>query len=177
MKKVLTPQFLVITIMILAAAFSRLLTNAFHIWNFTPIIAMSLFSGAEIRDKRLAFLVPLIAMIITDMFLGFYQGILVVYAALLMITCFGFLLRNRIKVIPVILGSLGASCIFFLVTNFALLYPTMLYPHNWQGIMASYTAAIPFFKNAIVGDLIYSIILFGSYELILKKVLTPAKAV
>ena len=175
MKKVLTPQFLIITIMILAAAFSRLLTNAFHVWNFTPIIAMALFSGAEIQDKRMAFLIPLIAMVITDAFLGFYQGILVVYASLMLITCLGFLLKNRIKVIPVILGSIGASCIFFLVTNFALLYPTMLYPHTWQGIIASYTAGIPFFKNAVVGDFIYTIILFGSYELIFKKVLTPAK--
>lgn len=175
MRKILTPQFLIIAIMILVAAFSRLLTNEFHVWNFTPIIAIALFSGAQIRDKRLSFLVPLIAMVITDAFLGFYQGILLVYASLMLITCFGFLLKNRIKVIPVILGSLGASCIFFLVTNFALLYPTMLYPHTWEGIMASYTAGIPFFRNAVIGDLIYTLILFGSYELVFKKVLNPSK--
>ena len=155
--------------MILAAAFSRLLTNYFRIWNFTPITAMALFSGALIRDKRFAFLIPLAAMIITDAFLGFYEGILAVYAALMLITLFGFLLQNRIKVVPVILASLGASCIFFLVTNFALIYPTMLYPHTWQGIIASYTAGIPFFKNAVIGDLIYSGILFGGYELVVKR--------
>lgn len=175
MKKNFSPQFLILAIMILAAAFSRLLTNKFEIWNFTPIIAMSLFSGAEIRDKRFAFLVPLIAMLITDVFLGFYTGILVTYSALMIITAFGFLLRNRVNVFSVILGSLGASVIFFLVTNFALLYPTTLYPHTLQGIMASYTAGIPFFKNALAGDLIYSGILFGSYELVLKKVLSPLK--
>src|SRR5690349_2707534 len=113
MKTNFSRSFLIITIMILVAAFSRLLTNAFHIWNFTPITAIALFSGAEIRDKRFAFLIPLIAMILTDIFLGFYQGILVVYGALMFITWFGFLLQNRIKIIPVILASLGASFIFF----------------------------------------------------------------
>jgi hypothetical protein len=175
MKKNFSRQFVIVSIMILIAAFSRLLTNAFHIWNFTPITAMALFSGAEIRNKRFAFLIPLSAMIITDAFLGFYQGILVVYVALLVITMFGFILQNRVSIISVILASLGASAIFFLVTNFALFYPTMLYPHTWQGIISSYTAGIPFLKNAVIGDLIYSGILFGSYELVLKKSLFAEK--
>jgi len=162
--------------MILIAAFSRLLTNAFHLWNFTPIVAMALFSGATIRDKKLAFLVPLVAMVITDAFLGFYDGIFVVYFTLLAITMFGFLLQNRIKPLTVIGGSLGSSVIFYLITNFALIYPTWLYPHTMDGIIKSYTMAIPFFRNAIVGDLIYSAILFGSYELIKRTILAPEKA-
>ena len=97
MKKNFSQQFLIVTIMILVVAFSRLLTNEFQIWNFTPIIAMSLFSGAQIRDKRFAFLIPLIAMLITDAFLGFYTGILVTYCALMIITAFGFLLRNKAR--------------------------------------------------------------------------------
>ena len=72
------------------------------------------------------------------------------------------------------LATLGSSIIFFLVTNFALFYPTMLYPHTVQGIMASYTAGIPFLKNAVIGDLIYSGILFAGYELVIKKFFTPA---
>jgi hypothetical protein len=181
MKKNFSQQFLIVTIMILVAAFSRLLTNKLEIWNFTPIIAMSLFSGAEIRDKRFAFLLPLIAMLITDAFLGFYTGILVTYSALMIITLFGFLLRNRVNVVSVILGSLGASVIFFLVTNFALLYPTVMYPHNWQGIVESYVKAVAFYRqsnfSSIYGDLIYSGILFGSYELIFKRVFIPVKVV
>lgn len=149
--------------LILIAAASRLVTNHFSLWNFTPITAIALFSGAVLADKRLAFLVPLCAMIATDAILGFYSGIFVVYFAFLLITCFGLLLRNRIKPLPVILSSVGASVIFYLVTNFALLYPTWLYPHTWTGIMSSYTVAIPFFRTALAGDLIYSIMLFGSY--------------
>jgi hypothetical protein len=176
MKKNFSKQFIIVSILILIAAFSRLLTNAFHIWNFTPITAMALFSGAEIRNKKFAFLIPLSAMIITDVFLGFYQGILVVYVALLLITLLGFILQNRVNIISVVLASLGASAIFFIVTNFALFYPTMLYPHTWQGVIASYTAGIPFLKNAVIGDLLYSGILFGSYELILKKSLSTEKS-
>ncbi|MEO5673228.1 MAG: DUF6580 family putative transport protein [Chitinophagales bacterium] len=176
MKKINSPEFILVCTMIVAAAFSRLLTNYFQLWNFTPVIAMALFSGAQIRDKRLAFMIPLTSMLITDAFLGFYEGILSVYAALMMITAFGFLLHNRIKFIPVLLATLGSSVIFFLVTNFALIYPSFLYPHTLQGIIASYTAGIPFFKNAVIGDLIYSGILFGSYELVFKKIRVPAKA-
>jgi len=83
--------------------------------------------------------------------LGFMRGILVVYIALMLITAFGFILQNRVRILPVTLATLGSSIIFYLVTNFALFYPTILYPHTWQGIMASYTAAMPFFKNAVGG--------------------------
>ena len=166
MKKTISSQLMLVIGLIIIAAGLRLITNYLHIWNFTPIIAMALFSGATVRNKKFAFIIPLAAIILTDAILGFYQGIFVTYFALIAITFFGFLLQNRIKVVPVILGSLGASLIFYLVTNFALLYPQALYPHTWSGIMDSYTLAIPFFKTAIAGDLIYSGILFGSYELI-----------
>jgi hypothetical protein len=177
MKKTISSPLLLAIGLILVAAILRLATNYFHIWNFTPIIAMALFSGATIRDKKIAFLIPLAAIILTDAIIGFYQGIFVVYFSLLLITFLGFLLQNRIKVVPVILGSLGASLIFYLVTNFALIYPTTLYPHTWEGIISSYTSAIPFFKTAVAGDLIYSGILFGSYELIRRKAFTTQKAV
>jgi hypothetical protein len=158
------------------AALMRLLTNYFSIWNFTPITAMALFSGAAMRDKRLAFLIPLAAMVITDAIIGFYSGIYVVYFSFLLITLLGFLLRNRINVVPVILGSLGASVIFYLITNFALFYPTWMYPHSITGIMSSYTAAIPFFRTAVAGDLIYSAILFGSYVFISRRVMAAETA-
>ncbi|MBS1657056.1 MAG: hypothetical protein JST18_03045 [Bacteroidetes bacterium] len=167
-------HFWIVTALILIAALMRLLTNYFSIWNFTPITAMALFSGAAMKDKRLAFLIPLAAMLITDAIIGFYSGVFVVYFALLLITLFGLILRNRIKVMPVILGSLGASVIFYLVTNFALFYPTWLYPHSITGIMSSYTAAIPFFRTAVAGDLIYSVLLFSSYVLISRR-LTAAE--
>jgi hypothetical protein len=169
-------HFWLVAALIIVAALMRLLTNYFSIWNFTPITAMALFSGAVMRDKRLAFLIPLAALLITDAIIGFYSGIFVVYFSFLLITFFGFLLRNRISVVPVILGSLGASVIFYLVTNFALFYPTWMYPHNLTGIMSSYTAAIPFFRSAVAGDLIYSAILFGSYVLISRKLPAPKAA-
>jgi len=176
MKKLFSSPLVLIVCLVVVAAILRLLTNYLHIWNFTPIIAMALFSGATIRDKKLAFIVPMSAIILTDAILGFYQGIFVTYFALILITAFGFLLQNKIKVIPVLLGSLGASLIFYLVTNFALIYPTTLYPHTLDGVIDSYTLAIPFFKTAIAGDLIYTCLLFGSYAVLRKTVLTTSKA-
>jgi len=177
MKKIISSPVAISVCLIIAAAVLRLLTNYFHIWNFTPITAMALFCGATIRDKKFAFIIPLIAIVLTDAIIGFYQGIFVTYFALLLITLFGFLLQNRIRFLPVLLGSLGTSVIFYLVTNFALVYPTTLYPHTMQGILDSYVAAIPFFKNAIVGDLIFSALLFGSYAVLRRKALTPARSV
>jgi hypothetical protein len=176
MKKLFASPLALPVLLVLLAAIVRLLTNYFHLWNFTPITAMALFCGATIRDKKLAFLIPLTTIILTDAVLGFYEGIWVVYAALLAITFLGFVLQNRLKVIPVLLGSLGTSLIFYLVTNFALFYPTWMYPHSMEGITASYTAAIPFFRNALIGDLIFSGILFGSYALLSRSVLLKKQA-
>jgi hypothetical protein len=175
MKKLFSSPLVLIVCLVVVAAILRLLTNYLHIWNFTPIIAMALFSGATIRDKKLAFIVPMAAIILTDAILGFYQGIFVTYFALILVTAFGFLLQNRIKVVPVLLGSLGASLIFYLVTNFALIYPTTLYPHTLGGIIDSYTLAIPFFKTSIAGDLIYTCVLFGSYAVLRRTALVPSK--
>ncbi|MFI5134865.1 MAG: DUF6580 family putative transport protein [Chitinophagales bacterium] len=177
MKKIISSPVALSICLIVAAAVIRLLTNYFHIWNFTPITAMALFCGATVRDKKFAFIIPLIAIVLTDAIIGFYQGIFVVYFSLLLITLFGFLLQNRIRIVPVLLGSLGASVIFYLVTNFALVYPPTMYPHTMEGIIDSYIAALPFFRNAIAGDLIYSAVLFGSFALLKRKVFAPAKAI
>lgn len=174
--KVFNASFLLLVTLIIVASLSRLLTNQFHIWNFSPVAAMALFSGAYFRNKSVAFVVPLIAMVITDAIIGFYPGIWVVYAAFLVITCVGFLLQNRIRIIPVIVASLSSSIIFFILTNFALFYPTTLYPHTLQGIIDSYVAAIPFFGNTVIGDLFYCCVLFGGYELIKRFYPAVAKA-
>ncbi len=175
-KKILTPQVIIIAAFVFAAAFIRLLSFQFEWWNFTPIGAMALFSGAYFKDKKMAFIVPIAAMILSDAFIGFYNGIQVVYITMCIVVLVGFLLENRISVASVIGGSLAASVIFFLVTNFALIYPATLYPHTVAGIIASYTAGLPFFKNTIMGDLIFSAVLFGGYELVKRNVPSFAKA-
>lgn len=164
-------------LLILFAAFSRLLP---HPMNFAPITAIALFGGAYL-DRRLVFIVPLIAMLISDAFIGFYSGFYWVYGALIIIGFIGLWLRNKMdepagKKILFIGGSaLVSSIIFFFITNFAFLYPPTMYPHTFDGIIASYAAGIPFFRNALGGDLIYVTLMFGVYELVMKMSAKPAE--
>lgn len=159
-------RFLILSIMILLAALSRLLTNQLHLWNFTPIAAIALFSGAHFSNKKFAFLVPLIAMLITDAFLGFHPGMWDVYATLLLVTFIGFRLRDNVRVLPVVAAALLSSFLFFSVTNFAVWLGSGMYPLTWQGLNTCFVAAIPFFGNTVAGDLFYCGVLFGGFELI-----------
>lgn len=76
----------------------------------------------------------------------------------------------------VILASFISASVFYLITNFAFFYPATMYPRNIEGILASYTAALPFFRNMLVGNLVYSAVLFGSFYLLAKRFPVLAKA-
>ncbi|MBE2281768.1 MAG: hypothetical protein IAE91_15385 [Ignavibacteriaceae bacterium] len=154
-------KVLVIGGIILIAAAMRLVP---HYPNFTPIAAIALFGGAYLSDKRLAFLLPLVALFISDLVLGFHNTMIPVYACFALTVFIGMNLRNRVKPLTVAAGALGSSVVFFLVTNFALFYPGY-YPANISGILMSYTAAIPFFHYSLAGDLFYSAVIFGAFEL------------
>lgn len=138
-----------------------------HPANFAPIAAIGLFSGCYLK-KWYAYALPLAAMLISDMFIGFYSWkiMLSVYLSFALIGLIGTWLKNH-KNTRVIVGSafLGSVC-FFLITNFAVWAFSPLYPHSWDGLVMCYTAAIPFFRNTILGDLFYTGVLFGSYELV-----------
>lgn len=138
-----------------------------HPANFAPIGAIALFGGTYL-NKKLALVLPLAAMIVSDIFIGFdsLESRLSVYGSFAVASLIGLWVRNHKNVYTVVGGSLVSSVIFYLVTNFAFFYEPIMYPHNVQGIIASYTNAIPFFRNTILGDLFYVGILFGSYELV-----------
>jgi hypothetical protein len=167
----------IIVAMILLAALTRLLPHPF---NFTAVTAMGLFGAAYFRnEKHFAFIVPILAMIVSDICLefisgyGFHSGTWLVYSTFTLVIAFGLFILRKVNLLNVVLASLGGSIFFFLITNFAFLYPASpvnnpalgQYTHDFQGIIASYTAGLPFFKNAIVGDLFYSGLLFGAFEL------------
>jgi hypothetical protein len=156
-------RYVVAFTLILLAAFSRVIP---HPANFTPITAIALF-GAAYLDKRSAFIIPIIAMLVSDYFIGFHSGIAWVYGSFLAIACIGLLLRKR-RTVPMILGaSVAGSVLFFLVTNFGVwITPAGLYPHTQAGLIACYAAAIPFFRNTLGGDLFFVTVLFGLYALV-----------
>lgn len=163
---------------VLLAVFSRLIP---HPPNFTPLIAIALFGGAYFSKKSYAFMIPLIAMLISDILIIRFiyahlstiheyfisLATISVYISFALIVLIGFLLHNRVKVFNVVFASLAGSILFFIVANFAVWAGGSynLYPKNMTGLIECYIAAIPFFKNTLISALVYSGVLFGSFEL------------
>lgn len=154
----MTPRFLSLAGVVLAAALFRLLP---HPPNFTPIGAMALFAGAAFADRRAAFLAPLAAMAISDLFLGFTPVTPVIYACIALGTLIGLWVRQHRSAGRILAGALASSVIFFVVTNFAVWAVYDMYPKTAAGLAACYIAAIPFFQNTLAGDLFFSAALFG----------------
>ncbi|OGE81717.1 MAG: hypothetical protein A3E98_01950 [Candidatus Doudnabacteria bacterium RIFCSPHIGHO2_12_FULL_48_11] len=151
-------------LLVLIGALLRVLP---HPANFAPIGAVALFGGVYL-PKKFALALPIAAMVVSDFFIGFdsWQSRVTVYGSFLLIGLIGLWVRQRKNLATVIGGSLVGSVIFYLITNFAFFYSTSMYSHDLAGVMASYINAIPFFRNTILGDLFYTTIFFGSYELV-----------
>ena len=178
MQKKMNIRFGIIALLIVVAALSRLLP---HPYNFTPIGAMGLFGAAHFSKRYLAFVVPFAAMWLSDLFLNnvvyakmypeYYTdfqwlGSAPVYFSFALIIMLGFVLLRKVRVLNVLVASLSASALFFLITNFAVWMGSMAYPQNIVGLMTCYAAGLPFFGNTLLGDLFYSGVLFGAFELI-----------
>ncbi|MBP7511665.1 MAG: hypothetical protein KA981_07030 [Bacteroidia bacterium] len=160
-------RILAVVSLIFAAAFVRLIP---HAPNFSPIGAIALFGGAYLGRNYLAYLVPICAMLISDIFLGFYGlEMLITYSAVVLTIFIGTQLKNNLKWYNVALGSVASSIVFFLITNCVFFYPTSiggLYTHNMSGLMNSYIAGIPFFQNTFTSDLVFNTLLFGGFYLL-----------
>jgi len=168
----INPGFWVVTLMVFIAAFVRLLP---HPPNFAPIAAMALFGGAYFSKKTFAFIIPLEAMFLTDMIIGIYSYAWIVYLSFAVIVVLGIVMLKKVSVKNLILASVTASVSFFAITNFGVWALGTLYPKTPAGLMASYTAAIPFFQNSLIGDLFFVGVMFGVYELVKNKVPAVAK--
>jgi Family of unknown function (DUF6580) len=152
---------LALALLVLAAA----LRIAPHPWNFTPVGAMALFSGALLKDRRLAFLFPLLTLFLGDIFIGFHKLIPIVYASFLLNVAIGLWLGDRRTISRISLATLAGSTQFFLITNFAVWQFLNGYPHTASGLVACYAAGIPFFWNTLAGDAVYAALLFGAYAM------------
>lgn len=161
-------------ILILAAALSRLLP---HPYNFSPIAGMALLGGAVFENKKLAFLLPLGALIISDVCFSLFTNIpgfygpsqLINYVAFAAIVLLGIIAIKKINAKSVIFASLGASALFFMLSNFGVwLVAGGIPPYtaDGAGLISTYIIGIPFFGNTLIGDLVYSGVLFGAYSLI-----------
>ena len=174
----------ILPILILIAALSRIIP---HPVNVTPIATIGLFGAAYFNRKILAYIVPLISLFISDLIINnvmlssyyghftvFYPGALFVYLGFTLIAILGFVILKKIKISNIIISSLIASGIFFIVSNLGTFFMGGMYPKTWEGLVLCYTAALPYFPNTILGDLFYVGVLFGGFELI--KLNLPALA-
>lgn len=134
-----------------------------HPPNFSPLIALCFFGAAHFQKRYEALLLPLVAMLLSDLVLGFHPFLWVVYGSFALFSLLGWRLRTRMLCLAAVPG---ASLFFYCVTNFAYWYQTPLYAKNSQGLLLCMAAGIPFFNNALAGDIFYSLLLFGGAALL-----------
>lgn len=169
-------RFGIICVAILLAAASRLIP---HPAGFAPIVGMALFGAAYYSKRYWAYIIPIAAMIVSDVVLNMFVhsaytnghpfSIMSLYTsgALVLIVLTGTFMLKKVRVPNVAVSAVGASVIFHLVTNFGTWISWSMYPHTWEGLGACYVAGLPFFRNGLAGDLIYTGVLFGAFELLM----------
>jgi hypothetical protein len=148
---------------------------------FAPQIAMALFAGSVIKDRKYAFALPLLSMFISDLvyqfsyitgggvYPGFYEGQLTNYVLFGLLTVVGFFIKER-KVLSILTGSLVAPTLYFLTSNFFvwLSGSGLQRPKTWEGLILCFNDALPFYRTSIAATLFFSAILFGSHFLLTK---------
>ena len=123
-----------------------------HPPNFTPIAAIALLSSKGFTNRWVVFLIPIVSLFISDLFIGLHATIPFVYISFILIALLGMYVK-KINIVSVLVSS----TIFFLVSNFGvwLLY----YPISTEGLVQCYTLALPFLLNTVLGDLVYGALL------------------
>ena len=178
-------NLLILFVLILAAALYRVWDS--RPMGFAPQIAMALFAGSISKDKRFAFLFPILSLFISDLlyqFLysqglttikGFYSGQILNYILIASITVIGFFI-NKNKIGHILFGSLAGAVYFFLISNFMVWVGggwdinNLPYPRSFSGLMLCYTEALPFFKWSLLATLLFNGIFFGVYYLMRRSV-------
>lgn len=163
--------FLIISTIVVFGFVFRLLP---HEANFAPMGAIALFAVAFYQRKSLALIITGLAWFLSDLYLNnivypssngftfFTTDQLFSILAIASIIGLGALLFKKINVATVLLGSVSASFIFFLVSNFGVWIQGYLYPMNFSGLISCYTMAIPFYKATFVSDLIFTGVFFSA---------------
>ena len=178
-------------LLVIIAALYRIMPG--RPYGFAPQIAMAIFGGAIIKDKKLAFLLPLLSMFISDALYeilfrngvgniqGFYSGQITNYILFGSMTIFGFFIK-KINVAKIILASIAAPTAFFLLSNFFVWLNSspdagFARPKTFSGLLMCYNDGLPFYPWSVASTLIFSAILFGSFFLITRNSLAPAKSI
>lgn len=173
-------------LLVLMASLYRILPS--RPLGFAPQIAMALFAGSIVKDKKYAFLLPLFSMLVSDFIYqilfqfkissvpGFYSGQFINYVLFAGLTVVGFAIKKT-NPIQILTGSVAGATIYFLLSNFTvwigggLNIANMPYQKTMAGLLNCYSEAIPFYRGSLYATLIFSAILFGGYYLINKYVI------
>ncbi|WP_028525730.1 DUF6580 family putative transport protein [Runella limosa] len=173
-------RFSTVAVLIFLATLSRILPHPF---NFTPIGAIALFGAAQFSRKVYAFMIPMVAMLLSDVLIG--SPSLPTYVSFVLISAFGLFFLKKVTFGRVVVASLVASISFFLITNFFVWFQSSMYPQTWAGLVACYTAGLAFYQqtfwgnlflNTVMGDFFYNAVLFGSYYGIQRLTFKPSMA-
>ena len=159
----LKTQLITISAIIFALALFRLLP---HWPNVSPVAAMALFGGAYFSDKRLAFIIPFMALFLSDLILGLHNTMVFVYAGFALTVAIGFLLKDRVSMTNTAFAAVASSVLFFLLTNLGVWMTSTLYVKSAAGLMQAYVAGLPFLQNSLLGNLVFVAVIFGGYRLL-----------
>ena len=161
MKRINNVRLVVLSALIFGLAFLNIFFK--DIPNFSPIAAIALFSGTFFSNKKLAFLIPIAAIFISDLFVGLHSLMWAVYLSFALVVVLGTTIK-RVAPLKVVGLSLLGSCLFFVITNFAVWAQGSFYPSSFGGLMECYYMGLPFFKNTLIGDLSFNVVLFTAFS-------------
>jgi hypothetical protein len=151
-----------VVILLIASILGRLLP---HPANFTPLGGAALFGGAKI-GRPWNYLGPLFVLFITDLVIGLHGTMAYVYAGFVLTVFMGEqVLKGKPSLVKVGVTGLAGSLVFFIVSNFGVWAEGLMYPKTLTGLIDCYIAAIPFFRNSLIGDAVFSVGFFGLYQL------------
>jgi len=158
--KILKKEFFPISL-VLILTLSRLIP---HPYNFTPVLAVGIFSGFYFKQIYLSLFVVIFSMFIADIFLGFHSTMFFTYISLAIAVLIGLYVK-RFKFIEILFSGIASSICFFIITNFGAWLTLDLYDKNLAGLLNSYVLAIPFFHNTLLSTFLYLTILKLLFDL------------
>lgn len=157
-------EVLILSVLVIFTVLTRFLP---HIPNFSPVLGMALFCGASTKNRKLAFLLPLIALFVSDWALGFYGGIGFVYLSYVIAISLGMMM-SKIRVVNVLVSAMAVSLVFFVLSNLGVWLFSGLYAPNSAGLVQCYIMALPFFHYTYLGTIVGAGVLFAAKALLLK---------
>src|SRR3989344_9220870 len=161
----LNSKSLLYFVLIASAVATRLFP---HAWNFAPVTAVAIVAAVYL-PLRMAITLPLSIRFVSDMFLGFFgfKLMIAVYLAHLFGVLAGLWVKRNKSSYRVLAAPAASAIVFFLVTNFAFLYPPSAYTHNLSGVISAYINGLPFLRGTLLGDIVYTVALIYGYQAIL----------